>query len=116
MDTAERIATAAHLLAHTRSLLLGITGSIRDIPITSKHTATTVDTGIAIEMLDSALDEMTDAIEILNAHSPHPCDEYYAIRNTAAELDHDPEPHGSRDTFVPYPDGPDAERFNAMQD
>ena len=28
----------------------------------------------------------------------------------------DPEPHGSRDTFVPYPDGPDAERFNPLQD
>ena len=28
----------------------------------------------------------------------------------------DPEPHGSRDTFVPHPDGPDAERFNPLQD
>ena len=26
------------------------------------------------------------------------------------------DPHGSRDTFVPHPDGPDGERFNAMQD
>lgn len=30
--------------------------------------------------------------------------------------DFDSEPHGSRDTFVPHPDGPDAERFNPLQD
>jgi hypothetical protein len=30
--------------------------------------------------------------------------------------DFDDEPHGSRDTFVPHPDGPDAERFNPLQD
>lgn len=30
--------------------------------------------------------------------------------------DNEGEPHGSRDTFVPHPDGPDAERFNPLQD
>lgn len=31
--------------------------------------------------------------------------------------DYDQEPHGVRDTFVPYPsEGPDGERFNPLQD
>ena len=30
--------------------------------------------------------------------------------------DMDPEPHGSRDTFVPHPDGPAPEHFNPLQD
>lgn len=105
MDTSVRIATAVHMLEAARTLVTGITGSIRDIPYCSDREvaslATTLDTGIAIEMLDSALDEMAEAIDILQAHAPHPCDEHYAIRNTAAEIDH--EPHGSRDTFVPHP-------------
>lgn len=30
--------------------------------------------------------------------------------------DMEPEPHGSRDTFVPHPDGPAPEHFNPLQD
>ena len=45
-------------------------------------------------------------------------DDLYAVH---LSLDMDPEPAGVRDTFVPREacvrnDGPDAERFNAMQD
>lgn len=100
MDTAERIAAATHMLNAAYTLIVGITGSIRDIPVTDKHTKATVDTGIAIEMLDAALDQMIDAVKILEAHAPHPCDEHYIVRNNAAE---DAEPHGSRDTFAPAP-------------
>lgn len=40
---------------------------------------------------------------------------YYENQSIEDEIE-DPEPHGSRDTFVPHPDGPDAERFNPLQD
>ena len=71
----------------------------------------------AYDQIGAASDELQALIESTNPEpEPHPCDEYYAIRNTAAELEHEPEPHGSRDTFVPHPDGPDAERFNPLQD
>ena len=36
----------------------------------------------------------------------------HQMNGTQAE----PNPHGSRDTFVPPPDGQDVEQFNAMQD
>jgi hypothetical protein len=55
--------------------------------------------------LSEAFNKVEDAIIDLN-HLVHD------MNGTRAE----PEPHGSRDTFVPHPDGPDAERFNAMQD
>ena len=40
---------------------------------------------------------------------------HYENQSIEDEIE-DPEPHGSRDTFVPHPDGPDAERFNPLQD
>jgi uncharacterized paraquat-inducible protein A len=78
MTPSDRIATAVRMLSAARTLIAGITGSIRDIPAISDRTiadiALTLDTGIAIENLDAVLDDMADAIDILEAYTPdnHP--------------------------------------------
>jgi hypothetical protein len=53
---------------------------------------------IAVEFINISHQSLNRVIEIAESHL-------------------DPEPHGSRDTFVPHPsEGPEPEQFNAMQD
>jgi hypothetical protein len=52
----------------------------------------------AFNKLDNAITELNHLVHTMNG------------------TDAEPEPHGSRDTFVPHPDGPDAEHFNSLQD
>jgi hypothetical protein len=56
------------------------------------------------------LDQFISTVEAIHMAS---IDDAWADK---VSRDMDPEPHGSRDTFVPHPDGPDAEQFNTLQD
>ena len=56
------------------------------------------DIDIAAQYIGAAMDELEQAWSVIGAFT-----------------DPDPEPHGSRDTFVPHPNE-EPEQFNAMQD
>lgn len=65
----------------------------------------------ANEHMNSLFNKIGDALVCLDPMTgadPEPAD---------YECGYDEEPHGTRDTFVPYPsEGPDDEQYNPMQD
>lgn len=91
MTPADRIATAVRMLEAARTLIVGITGSVRDIPTPDNHTQESVITGTAIEMLDSTLDQMSEAIDLLEAHTPdnHPDNNDRDAGRVCATCQHD---------------------------
>lgn len=69
----------------------------------------TTDAGIAAEHIDAACDALLEAIDTIKAFIPEPCSTCgHGDHATCPCRNHDlePEPHGSRDTFVPHPTKP----------
>lgn len=82
------------------------------------------DIDIAAQYIGAAMDELEQAWNVIGAFTdPEPCatcghgeHKTCSCRQHDDDSVEDPEPHGSRDTFVPHPDGPAPEHFNPLQD
>lgn len=109
-------ASAVHTLEATTATLwalrtaIGVQASTLRAQLLLDRTlpvAMSVDAAIAAEHIDSAVDELLHALETLEAHipshTPAPGEEPSLTEN---DVDFDPEPHGTRDTFVPHPHEP----------
>ena len=75
----------------------------------------------ANEHMKSLFYKIGDALECLDPMTgadPEPCSTCgHGAHETCSCRDYDEEPHGTRDTFVPYPsEGPDDEQYNPLQD
>lgn len=110
MSDLARLESDLSVLRAARSIIAAATLQSRRESVRNADVGARTDIGIAVEYLDHAMDLIDDAIDTIAPHLP-------SFTPPSCLLDYDPEPHGARDTFVPHPsEGPDAERFNPLQD
>mgnify|MGYP003346501103 CR=1 FL=1 len=88
-DLRTLIRTDVAILRNTRAIIALACCNAREVQIDRTADGGFVtDAGIAVEHIDAALDALDEAIATLEVH---------------VNPDADPEPHGTRDTFVPHP-------------
>jgi hypothetical protein len=90
------------IIESARTIIVNAMANARDLAIFGPDDELRNDVDSTVKNLDIALDYLYKAIETMEPH-------------IKSHLEPEPEPHGSRDTFVPHPNE-EHERFNAMQD
>jgi len=111
-DIRTLVRTDVAVLRNARAIIALAASNAREVPFHRNLPCDfTVDANIAVENIDAALDALDRAIATLALHVDTTLE--VVLDGSAVKWEDDgsedmtPEPHGSRDTFVPHPTRPE---------